>query len=261
MDNIYINCVLKKTIIVESLFLNENIDDYIVQKLKRKIEGLCIDEGYVEENTVKIIKKSVGQLFGSRFTGDITYDIIYTANVCNPIIGNIIDCKVKFINKLGILGKNGPITIIIGKQFHSVENLLDKISENDVVKVEVIAKKFSLNDKEIQIIGKLWNENDKKEIKTDIKKDLISSDLTPIIHDNDFIDNDNIENFDNNNEEIDQYSIDDEEEYSDDDITLSDEEDIKVENPDDENIDADEIELDEDNEDEDYEETDLTNDY
>ena len=269
MDNIYFNCVLTKKIIVESKFLNENIDEYIDNFLKKKVEGICIDEGYVKEDTVKIIKKSVGKLLGSRFTGDITYEIVYTANICNPVVGNIIDCKVKFVNKLGILGNNGPITIIIGKQFHSNENSLNKISENDIVKVEVIAKKFSLNDKEIKIIAKLWKpyENDNVEIKKQSKKDLISSDLTPILQDNDFIDNDNQEDYDNNSDDMEQYSVeDDEEDEIDDDILYSDEEeeDIKVENPDEENqnIDIEDIELDDEEEDEeDYDDLDSNNEY
>ena len=256
MDNIYFNCVLIKKIIVESKFLNENIDEYIETFLKQKVEGTCIDEGYVKEGTVKILKKSIGKLFGSRFTGDITYEVAYTANVCNPVIGNVIECKVKFVNKLGILGNNGPITIIIGKQFHSKEDSLSKISENDIVKVEVIAKKFSLNDKEIKIIAKLWqNDNDIIDTKKQIKKDLTSSDLTPILQENDFIDNDNQEDFDNNSDENDQYSVDeeDDDDIEDDIVDSDEEEDIKVENPESINLNIEDIELDEEDEKEDDE--------
>ena len=252
MDNIYFNCVLTKKIIVKSKFLNGNVDEYIEDCLKKSIEGLCINEGYVKEGTLKILKKSVGKLSGSLFNGDITYEVVYTANLCNPVIGNILDCKVKFVNKLGILGNNGPITIIIGKQFHSNENTLNVISENDIVKVEVIAKKFSLNDKEIKIIAKLWENNDIIETKKQNKKDLISSDLTPILQETDFIDNDYQEDSDNNSDDNDQYSIDEEEDEDiDDDIIYSDEEEeVKLENPDDTNIDIEDIELDDEDEDE-----------
>ena len=65
-------------------------------------------------------------LTGSKFTGDITYDIAYTADICNPVIGNLIDCKVKFINKLGILANNDPIKVIVGKQFHINDNEMNK---------------------------------------------------------------------------------------------------------------------------------------
>ena len=246
MDNIYFKLILTKKIIVQSKFLNENIGEFIETYLKKKFEGICIDEGYIKEGTIKILKKSVGMLLGSKFTGDITYEIAYTAEVCNPFIGNIIECKVKFINKLGILGNNGPITIIVGKQFHLNDDDINLIKENDIIKVEVIAKKFSLNDKEIKIVGRLWNENNKKN-----KKEIISSDLTPIITDNEFIDNENDNILDYQSEENEEFSIDEDEDQDDDYIESDEETNIKVENPDDNVLDVDEIELDED---EDYEE-------
>jgi DNA-directed RNA polymerase subunit E'/Rpb7 len=256
MDNIYFNCILTKKIIVASKFLNENIDEYIESYLKSKVEGLCIDEGYIKNDSVKILKKSVGMLLGSKFNGDITYDVAYTADICNPVIGNLIDCKVKFINKLGILGNNGPITIIVGKQFHVNDDDINNIKENDIIKVEVIAKKFSLNDREIKVIAKLWNDNDKN------KKEFISSDLTPIIADNEYPDIENNEVNEYDSEDPDEFSI-DEDEYDEDndedDFDDEEETDIKLENPDENNLDADDIELDdedEDDNDDDYDEND-----
>ena len=252
MDNIYFNSILTKKIIVESKYLNENIDEYIETYLKKKIEGLCINEGYIKTDSVKILKKSVGMLLGSKFTGDITYEVLYTADICNPVVGNIIDCNVKFINKLGILGNNGPITIIIGKQFHMNDEILSNIKENSLVKVEVIAKKFSLNDKEIKIIAKLWNENDKNDLKKS-KKELISSDLTPIFSENEFIDNENNNSIiDYNTDDNEEYSMNDEEdELEEDEFIDSDEENVKIENPDENNLDVDDIEIEDDYEDED----------
>ena len=250
MENIYFNCILTKKIVVESKYLDENIDNYIETYLKNQVEGVCVDEGFIRPDTIKILKKSVGQLLNSQFTGDITYKIVYTADVCNPVLGNVIDCNVKFINKLGILGSNGPITIIVGKQFHENENEINKIKEKEVIKVEVIAKKFYLNDKEIKIVAKIWSPNNKKE--------FISSDLTIPL-------NNDIENIegngsgvgagDYNEEDEDDEDLDDIEndnyENSDEeleDIYDSDEEkkDIKMENPEEDNLDLDDIEIEDD---------------
>ena len=257
MENIYFNSILTKKLVVESKFLDENLDKYIDSYLKNKIEGVCVDEGYIKPNTIKILKKSVGELLNSQFTGDITYKIIYTADICNPVIGNVIDCHVKFISKIGILGNNGPITIIIGKDFHENENEMNKIKEKDIIKVEVIAKKFYLNDKEIKIVAKIWNENSKKE--------FISSDLTTpmnneidnvesggdfdeskFLQDDEDLDDMENENYENSDEELEDLYDSDEEKK-----------DIKLENPDEENMDLDDIEIEddkyEDNSDEDNE--------
>ena len=247
MDNIYFNCVLNKKIIVESKYLNENINNYIENYLKNNTEGICIDEGYIKPESTKIIKKSIGMLLCSNFTGDITYEVLYTASVCNPVIGNIIECKIKFVNKLGLLGTAGPLSIIIGKQFHISDNKLNKIKEGDIVKIEVIAKKFSLNDKEIKIIAKLWDENN-------IKDTIISSDLTPIMSDENEYNNNIDENnysYDNDNdsnndieEDFDEYNEDNEDiEDDEDDIDEENEDNnIKIKNPD-EDIEDDDIDL------------------
>jgi len=258
MDDIYFNCLLTKKLNIESKYLDENIDNYIEKYLKNKVEGFCIDEGYIEPETVKIITKSVGSLLGSRFTGDVTYNIAYSANVCNPMIGNIIDCKVKFINKVGILGNNGPLTILIARYINEDNDIINKINENDIIKVEIIAKKFYLNSKEIKIIGKIWNKNnDEKENKKINKKNFASSDLTPINNDeeieNEFLINEDEDNGDLEDDNMNELSDDDdldnsvdEDDYEDDD---EENKNLHIENPDENNLD--DIEIDEDFEEDD----------
>jgi DNA-directed RNA polymerase subunit E'/Rpb7 len=242
-SNIYFNCILRKKINVEPKFLNNKLDEYIFDYLKKNMEGKCIAEGYIKPDTIKVIKKSVGMLLGSRFTGDITYEVIYTADVCNPLVENVIDCKVKFINKLGILGHNGPITIVVRKQFNGSDMQFDKIGVNDTIKVEIIAKKFHLNDKEIQVVSKIYNEMD-----DNIKKDkkIVSSDLTQLNDKEEDLEDDILElNSDDqeNYENDEDYDYDKEEDY--DEYEENEEiEDIELKNPDENNLDVDDIELD-----------------
>lgn len=159
-ENLYKESLLTERILVPPRFLNNKINDFIQNELVNKIEERCIDEGYIKKDSIKIMKKSIGQLKGSQFNGYITYDVLYKAFVCHPKNGDIIKCKVKFINKLGILGNNGPLTIIIGRQFHENQDEIDKIKQGEKIDVEVIASKFSLNDKEIKIISKLKLDNE-----------------------------------------------------------------------------------------------------
>jgi DNA-directed RNA polymerase subunit E'/Rpb7 len=251
INNIYFNCVLNKKIVIQPKFLNENLDEYIYQYLKKNVEGKCLHEGYVKHESIKIIKKSIGSISGNRFTGDITYNIIFTADLCNPVIGNIIECKVKFINKLGILANNDPIKVIVGKQFHINDNEMNKINENDIIKVQVIAKKFNLNEKEIRVVAKLYSEHQDEAINILPKKEIIMSDLPATINDE----------FDDEYADLDQLSNQDEEEdnenYEEQDEEFDDLEDeeqdepeeydnpIVINNPEKNEMDADDIEIDE----------------
>lgn len=256
INNIYFNCVLNKKIVIQPKFLNENLDEYIYQYLKKNVEGKCLHEGYVKHDSIKIIKKSIGSISGNRFTGDITYNIIFTADLCNPVIGNIIECKVKFINKLGILANNDPIKVIVGKQFHINDNEMNKINENDIIKVQVIAKKFNLNEKEIRVVAKLYSEHEDNTINILPKKEIIMSDLPATINDE----------FDDEYADLDQLSNqgeDEEEELDEDFDDLDDEEQdeteeygnpITINNPEKNEMDADDIEIDESDLEEDEEE-------
>jgi DNA-directed RNA polymerase subunit E'/Rpb7 len=179
MENIYFNNIVKKKIIVNPKHMG-NIDNYIESYLKTNYEGKCIAEGYVKPETIKIVRRSIGSISGSRFSGDVTYMIEYSAEICNPAIGNVIECKVKNINKLGLLCNNGPITVIVGKKFHDNLEDINKIKEGDSINVEIIAKKIQLNKEEIQVVGKIFSNNTTNNIKKSIKKTMVNSDITSI---------------------------------------------------------------------------------
>lgn len=166
MENIYFKSILKRRVVVDPKYLNEHIDEYIQGYLKNKLEGRCIYEGFIKPDSIRLLKRSAGFLLGSRFTGDLTYEVAYTADICNPSEGNVVECKAEIMNKTGILGHNGPLTILIGKELHDASRDLkeayDKIKVGDIVKIQVIGKMYSLQDKEIRIFGKLHGVDFKK---------------------------------------------------------------------------------------------------
>ncbi len=154
--NIYFRTIIKRKVVVDPKYLNENVDEYIQNYLKNRVEGKCIYEGYIRPESVRLLKRSAGMMLGSRFTGDMTYEVAYSADVCNPSEGNIIECKVSKINKTGILGYTGPLTILAGRELHDdVRDAFNNVKIGDNVKIYVIGKSYSLEDKEIKIIGKL----------------------------------------------------------------------------------------------------------
>ena len=218
LENIYFESLIKQRIIIQSKHLNNKINEYITGYLKNKFEGRCVSEGYIQQDSIEIINKSIGYMNGSRFTGDITYDILYKAKICNPMANNIIECQVKFINKLGLLCNNGPITIIVGRQFHNNQKLLDVINVGDIIKVSIIDKKFSLNDKVIEVTARLIDDI----INNSSQQNLVLGDITTLDEDLDDIldkdtlsfDNTESKNDDDDDDSLDEFDLDnDDEEY------------------------------------------------
>lgn len=240
-NNLYNEILLLENIFVSPDKFNNKINNHIEELLKNKVEEKCIAEGYVKKDTVQILKKSIGNLKGSQFNGYINYELKYKAQICSPKNGSTIKCKVKLVNnKLGVLGSNGPLTIIVAKQLHNNPELLDEINIDDIIEIKVIESKYSLNDKEIKIIAKL-------NIDIDITKkneDNLENDLNEIDNqDNqEIINKENIDNIEL--ESLDGLSSEDEiEDEIDDEI----EDELEDELEDEKDIDEEEDNLDEEN--------------
>ena len=178
MENIYFLNILneKVSILPSELNNKKDIVDILEEKLKMKIEGKCIKQGYVKKNSVKIINRSVGKIYDGHFTGDIVYKIKFSVEICNPPESQIIDCVVYNINKMGILAgigtnsKESPVTILLPRHQHQEKNLFTELSVGDSISVEIIGKKFELNDSKIHVVASLINKNSMSDNSVILKK-------------------------------------------------------------------------------------------
>ena len=155
----YSNQVLIKTISIPPIMLNNDLDVHIFDKLKNQVEGKCSKEGYIKEGSIKVISKSNGFFAGSLFTGVVNYNVTFSAEVCRPVKGDLINCEVKYINKLGIQAELGSLLIIIAKEFHNDKTIFRNIKQGDKIEIEVIDCKFKKNDKNILIAAKIKDES------------------------------------------------------------------------------------------------------
>lgn len=168
--NIFINTLLQKSIILKPEYMNKNLETNIFNSLKDEVGDKCIDEGYIDANTIKIVKRSLPKMITFNFSSDLLINVDYTAELCNPVRGNIIDCEVTHINKLGIRGINGPLIILVARQYHDNKKVFENIEVGQKIDVLVIGKKYTVNDKNIQIIGKLTT--DTKSHKNNLSKNI-----------------------------------------------------------------------------------------
>jgi DNA-directed RNA polymerase subunit E'/Rpb7 len=172
-DELFNEFFLTEKIIIEPKDLNHLINKTLEEKLKEKIEEKCISEGFIKKDSIQIVKKGLGELKGSQFNGNMSYELLYKAQICNPKIGQTLKARVKFIKKIGILAYNGPLSIIIGKEFHHDLSIFEDINPDDILEVQVIASKFSLNDREIKVIANLKIEQENED--TMVLGDLINN--------------------------------------------------------------------------------------
>ena len=143
----------------------DNINLLIKNKLQKKMGNKCNKDGYILANSIKILKRSIGKINSSFFDGSISYNVKYSATICNPKEGSIINVQYIDHNKMGILAKKKgtPLNIVIPKQLHKNKELFKQIDENLKenntinLKIQIIGKRYEKEDKEIFVIGKLLN--------------------------------------------------------------------------------------------------------
>jgi DNA-directed RNA polymerase subunit E'/Rpb7 len=209
---LFIPIKFRTTIILTPSEITKDFESIILSKLKLNYENICSKYGYIKKDTIKIIKRSVGQLKKEHFNANMYFDIICIAEICNPAQGSIIKCKVKAKNSLGVLAEgyydNIPILqIIIPKISAGIQSEIniDTIAIDDEIKIEVCGKKFALFDKHISIIGRAIKS------KPEFIKNAIITDAA---------DDDDNETTDNPDEIEDIYNESDKEEDDDDDDDL-----------------------------------------
>lgn len=147
--------VIEDKISLKPSEINNNINEHILDKIKNKIGNKCYKQGFIDRNSIKLLERSIGKIKSSHFNGNLIFNVKIEVQICNPLQGDIIKCKVIGKNKMGILAKNSPLVIALSKMHHSDPSIFDKINKDDEIKVEVICSKFELNDNEIDVIAKL----------------------------------------------------------------------------------------------------------
>jgi DNA-directed RNA polymerase subunit E'/Rpb7 len=150
--------ILEDYIYLKGRHLNKKIDDVILDRLCKKVEGKCFKVGYVQPGSVSIVKRSVGVLNNSSFEDITTYKVTYTVNVCNPVNGQIIQCEVGNIDKSQVIcyvgtHDNSPVEIYLYKHFHVGNNDFIALKKGDVINVKIGISKWEYKDTQITSIA------------------------------------------------------------------------------------------------------------
>ena len=217
--------------------INDKIEDIFLKKIKEKYEGLCTKQGYIKKNSIKIIKRSIGNILQEHFNATINFNFQCVAEIFNPVKGSIIKAIVQNKNEMGILAKSfyeneAILEVIIPKISAGIKSDIDltELNIGDEVYVEIYGKKFILYDKFISIIGKAIDKNNLNiNIETGLIEDDDEDEDKEDKFDEDF-DLINVPHLEENKEENDDDDDDDddeeEEEEEDDEDDIEDDDDI-----------------------------------
>jgi len=178
VDSIY--SVYARSIISAKIHLKmSEIGDSTKLNLERKIvqrtSGKCIPEGFVRPNSVKLVTYSSGVIKMNM----VEFQVVFECLICNPAEGHKVDCVTKSITKAGIHAEvtiDGivPMKIFIARDHNYSNQTFGQIKENDTIKVQIIGKRFELNDPYIVAIASLVENKKTRTIKPTTVKPKIT---------------------------------------------------------------------------------------
>ena len=121
---------------------NINFQDILERILKNKIEGKCISDGYIKNNSIEIISRTLGCMETHNFNGSVSYLIKYKADVCSPKEGQIVECTVHTTTDTNCICHVGdedtsPIEIYLFREHNLGNNDYATLKEGDNINVKI----------------------------------------------------------------------------------------------------------------------------
>jgi DNA-directed RNA polymerase subunit E'/Rpb7 len=133
---------------------SKTIDAVLLDHLKEKLENKCSRHGFVIQNSLEVLSRSMGQIENGKFTGNIIFHVQAQGRVYNPANGTRIVGRILKKNKMGIymIYKNA-IRILIPRDLHIGNEEFEKLQPQDTIEVELRKSRFQINDKYILSVG------------------------------------------------------------------------------------------------------------
>jgi hypothetical protein len=162
-ESLFHKAQIKRTITVpfyKISHLNKDIKTLLHQEIATHYEGKCSIEGYICPGSISIFRYSCGTLSA----GNICYDVVADCLVCLPDEHTQLRCVAKTITQAGIrgiatklqVGSVSPIEVFLSRDMNIRNNdLFCRVEEGDILTVEIIGRRFVLNDTHVTIIALL----------------------------------------------------------------------------------------------------------
>ena len=163
----YINeQILRNNLTIPSRELTNDIDNLVRIKLKEQVEGICFEDGYIIPNSVKIIKRKIGQIKTTNNQSGVQYEIEYKAKIISPTEGDELEIYVNNINRMGIVGyirmnaldstsEDSPLIIMVPSEYFKDSSYnMEDINVGQKLNVIVIGTRIKFKSDKILVIAK-----------------------------------------------------------------------------------------------------------
>jgi DNA-directed RNA polymerase subunit E'/Rpb7 len=153
MDPLFERRELLRKVHIHSKFIQKNMLPSILAQLKMNMEGKCSSEGYIERDSITVLKYSLGRT--NYVKGGVDYEVHFQADVCLPHQGQMFKATVELRSKIGIHAEVSPLKVLIPRDLHIGNKEFDEVEQGQEIEFEVIGPQFKQQDKSIIVVGRL----------------------------------------------------------------------------------------------------------
>ena len=150
---IYMQNILQRKIQIPFTKVGSNISEIIEEKLIEQFSGICIKEGFVKENSIRLLNNSSGTLNGAFVDFNTNFECL----LCKPVEGMKLHAVVKNVTKAGLRceakGDASPFIAFVARDHHFQSKDFASVKVDDEIMIKVIGIRYELYDKYISIIG------------------------------------------------------------------------------------------------------------
>lgn len=157
-SSMYNERLIEKTISLNFNELTKDLDTMLLNKLKFLYENKCSESGFIQKDSIELIKRTNGYISQYYDLANIQFNIIFKCQICNPVSDLIVDCKIVEVIKPGLIAESFPLSIIVPIQLHSNKKLFSLLNIGDSISVKIMDSKFKKFENEIQAVGVLVDE-------------------------------------------------------------------------------------------------------
>ena len=136
------------------------IDDYLVGKIRKDLEGQCCTHGYVRPGSTQILARSMGQAEHGHFTADFIYQCKVRVRCYLPHADQFVDARILKVNKLGayaLMFDEGKVSeamrILVPRDLHLNNEEFEALEVDQGIRVRILRSRFQNNDAFIQAVG------------------------------------------------------------------------------------------------------------
>ena len=138
----------------------DGMDDFLVKKIRKNLEGQCCTHGYVRPGSTQILARSMGQAEHGRFTGDFLFNCKVKIMCLLPTADQIVTGRILKMNKLGgyaLIVDDGQLReamrILLPRDMHRDNLEFDNLQVGQGVKIRLLKSRFQAKDAFIQAVG------------------------------------------------------------------------------------------------------------